>query len=168
MPSMLCEQKLHKLVHECFETSRHVQTRPMHPDNTRPDTSYAARGYTSGHVWCTRGFNMQSWLVSCRDVIGRHATFRLRWVSCLKGFPWHCPPITGNIFPNLMWTPPIKTCFSIHSREYTCGLSWVGMHGAVSSLFSLDIMTRMETLTCAQSQEHPWRMKCHKNSMVSK
>ena len=39
MPSMLWEQKLHYLVLEYFEASGHVQTRPMQPETTCPDTA---------------------------------------------------------------------------------------------------------------------------------
>ena len=49
-------KKINYLVHEYFEASGHVQTRPMHQENTCPDTSYAPREYMSGHVQCSKGF----------------------------------------------------------------------------------------------------------------
>ncbi len=43
MPSMLGEQKLKYVGQECFEAPCHIQTRPMQPETTRPDMSYAVK-----------------------------------------------------------------------------------------------------------------------------
>ena len=45
MPSMLWELKINYLVHEYFEVCGHIQTCPMHPENTRPDTSNEVKGF---------------------------------------------------------------------------------------------------------------------------